>query len=310
MYLNLNNPLNLNKMKRINYIACGMVMAWMLAACQSEEEGNSRSIPTATFVATIDPQVNTRAADTQWDASDAIGITGQSGEVKYLNIAHTTTAGDGKFSLVDADNEIYYNDEETVTFTAYYPWTTDISSPIAFSTANQSQQKSFDFLFGTGTGSAESPLVNIAFRHVMSKMVFTLKPTDEFTLQQLKATEMTMKGLIVGGTFDALTGEVTVDTDATDLLEVDNNAPGTERATELAYTLILPPQQVDEPVTLSFTSEGVTFTTQLTLPDQNQLLLGTEYDVNITLRRQEAVIEGCTITDWTKKQMEDCTAEL
>lgn len=294
-------------MKPNTYIGC-MALGLLLAACQNEENENFRS--TATFVATINPQVNTRAADTAWDASDAIGITGKSGEVTYLNIAHTTAAGDGNFTLVDANAAIYYNDEATVEFTAYYPWNTDISSPIAFSTTDQSKQKSFDFLYGTGTGSSASPKVSIAFHHVMSKMVFTLKPGDDFSLQQLKAAQMTMSGLGVSGTFEALTGVVSVDTDADTSLQVDHNAPSTEQSNALVYTLILPPQQVGAPVTLSFTSEGVTFTAQMTLPDENSLLLGTEYDVNVTLRKQAAVIEGCTIVNWNKKQMDDSTAEL
>jgi hypothetical protein len=288
----------------------GLLTLLALASCDSHDASDPSTRTAARFVATIQSQADTRAADTSWDANDQIGVSGTSGSTTYTNIAHATAEGDGSFALVKAEDEILFMDEKEVTFSAYYPWTSDISSPLAFTVADLSKQKSFDYLYGTGTGSATSPTVSIAFHHVMSKLVFTLKATEEFTLADLKATKMKIEGLGVSGTFNASTGAVSLADDAATSLDVNDNAPSTEQTDALAYSLILPPQKAADAITLTFTSSGVTFTAQMTLPDENTLLAGTEYAVNVTLYKSAAVVNGCTITAWEKKTMDDLSAEL
>jgi hypothetical protein len=288
----------------------GLLTLLALASCDNHDASGPSIRTAARFVATIQSQADTRAADTSWDANDQIGVSGTSGSTTYSNIAHATAEGDGSFALVKAEDEILFMDEKEVTFTAYYPWAEDISSPLAFTVADQSKQKSFDYLYGTGTGSATSPTVSIAFHHAMSKLVFTLKTTDDFTLADLKATKMKLSGLAMSGTFNASTGAVSLADDAATSLDVNDNAPSTEQTDALTYSLILPPQKAADALTLTFTSGGVTFTAQMTLPDENSLLAGTEYAVNVTLNKSAAVVNGCTITAWEKKTMDDLSAEL
>ena len=53
---------------------------------------------------------------------DLIGVSGMSGGVPYTNVQYETINGDGNFTISNPGDEIYFQDGNTVTFTAYYPW--------------------------------------------------------------------------------------------------------------------------------------------------------------------------------------------
>lgn len=122
----------------------------VLTACNDNENdvvdtGSSQ----ATFTAAIDGQVNTRAYDQTWEAGDAIGISGTSGGTTYTNVQYVTTGGNGNFTAGTSGNEIYYQDDNPVTFTAYYPWI-NLESGVTTITADtraQASQSDFDFLW-------------------------------------------------------------------------------------------------------------------------------------------------------------------
>ena len=137
-----------NKMKA-KTIFMATLAAAVLTACNNDENnvidtGSSQ----ATFTAAIDGQVNTRAFDQTWEAGDAIGISGTSGSTVYTNVQYVTTGGNGNFTAGIQGNEIYYQDDNSVTFTAYYPWNNLAAgvTTIAADTRAQASQKTFDFL--------------------------------------------------------------------------------------------------------------------------------------------------------------------
>ena len=138
--------------------------AAVLTACNNDENnvidtGSSQ----ATFTAAIDGQVNTRAYDRTWEAGDAIGISGISGGITYTNVQYVTDSEgtNGNFRVETSGNEIYYQDDNPVTFTAYYPWA-NLASGVTTITADtraQASQSDFDFLWSRQTGSKASPNV-------------------------------------------------------------------------------------------------------------------------------------------------------
>jgi hypothetical protein len=310
-------------MKQNSKLAFGLCALLALCGCHNhdhdheipgiEPEPEKPVLTSATFVATITPQNVTRAADTTWDAYDAIGITGTSGSKAYQNVEYVTATADGSFAVVNTDEAIIYQDDDPVNFTAYYPWTAGATTSIKFSAANQSDQKSFDFLYATGTGSSAAPQVTLPFRHVMTKLSFTLKAGENITVEQLRALEMTLNGLVMEGEFNPLTGEVTLVTTSAAATDVavgeDSPRQTSEDGTEVEYFLIVPPQQLDEPLQITFTIGDATYTATLTLPDDNSLTDGVEYEVSITVNQTGAVIDGCTIKDWEKTTLDDIVAE-
>lgn len=107
-----------------------VTMTFLIARCDKD---NNVSVP-ATFTASID-DMQTRAAGTFWAKGDAIGISGKTGERTYTNICYLTSAGDGSFTVSPAadegDNNIYFESDSPVDFTAYYPFTGTQGKPAA-----------------------------------------------------------------------------------------------------------------------------------------------------------------------------------
>jgi hypothetical protein len=294
-----------------NWLFVVLLGALTLTGCCGHDD-ETYELTKADFTASIAQQNVSRAYDASWQAGDVIGISGVSGEVVYSNVAYVTAAGNGTFAPVNADNAITYMTDGRVNFTAYYPWQEGATSVIEFSTADQSRQSSFDYLYGTGSGVYTSPTVNIAFKHTMSKVVFTLKAGSDLSYEQLKAATMSMSGLVLQGSFNVATGETKVNSQRTaGEIVLGSDSPRTEDsdASTVSYSVIVFPQQLGQAVDLTFTSEGTTFTTTLTLPDENTLRDGTEYDVTVTLNKTSATVNGCTIADWEKKTLDDIVAE-
>ncbi len=276
------------------------------------QDNDAPTLTRAEFTATIAEQYLSRAANAAWDAQDEIGISGVTGLREYANVEYVTTAGDGVFAAVREAETILFTTDDPVTFTAYYPYSTEGTQPLTASTADQNQQRQFDFLYGTGTGSNAAPDVALAFTHRMAKVVFTLKTGEDVTYDELKAATMEVDGLVLSGTFDPQSGEAAADaTQSAATLTLDETTQRTldDEAETVSYEVILFPQQPAEALELTFHSGGAGYRTLLTLPDEHSLLVGTQYDVRVTLNKTEAVVNGCTIADWTLKDPIDLSAQ-
>ena len=114
-------------------------------------------------------EMQTRAHDTSWDVKDAIGV---SDDGNNANVKYETTNGDGVFSSTET---IYILGDESHNFTAYYPYSTDVTAGnkvISFS-------KPVDFMYGTATATRQNPNASFTFSHKMSELSFTV--TDAST---------------------------------------------------------------------------------------------------------------------------------
>jgi endonuclease G len=289
----------------------------VLASCGKDHENGGDNekqviLTPATFTATIAQHSQTRAVDTSWDANDKIGITGTSGEAVYTNVPYITTEGNGNFAPVNDDNIVAFTNDDAVNFTAYHPWKEGATSVINVSTADQNNQKSFDYLFGTGTGNYNNPQVKLYFNHVMAKVVITLKAGAEVTYDELKAAVIKLDGIILDGTFNVNTGATAIDqTKASETITLSAATTHTERSDSqtVEYVLILFPQQLGKSVDMTFVSGTNTFVTTLTLPDNNTIQEKTQYTVNVTLNKTNAIVNGCEIADWDMKVVDDLVAD-
>ena len=193
-------------MKQNKFYLLAAATALLLSACNNEEVPGTQESDLARFTGSIEG-VKTRAYDTTWENGDQIGITGTSGWETYTNITYNWNAS-GYFTADQKD--IYYNTPEDVAFSAYYPWKTELSSSTSydFNTDAQSQQKTFDFLYATGTGSKYEPEVEFNFTHCMSKLSFIVKAGADVTLDEVKAAKYSLRSFLNNGTFDRVTGKV------------------------------------------------------------------------------------------------------
>ena len=112
------------------------------------------------------------------------------------------------------DKTIYFNDTETKTFNAYYPYQSD-GGTVSVSTAADKQGSGIDFLFASGaTGDTHNPEVSFtgdhAFHHCMSLIKFTFKAGDGLIFNETEPAGYTLDGLKHEGTFDTATGTTAV----------------------------------------------------------------------------------------------------
>ncbi|WP_273198384.1 fimbrillin family protein, partial [Barnesiella viscericola] len=177
-------------------------LALTLAACNNDNENLNDGPVAAKFIADITPATRVNSEGTDWTEGDRIGVTGAG----FTNVPYKRE--NGKF--VTDGTTIYFNDTETKTFNAYYPYQAE-GGTVTVSTAADKQGTGIDFLFASGaTGNTHNPTVSFtgdhAFHHRMSLIKFTFKPGDGFIFNGMEPADYTLDGLKHEGTFDTATG--------------------------------------------------------------------------------------------------------
>ena len=92
-------------------------LALTLAACNNDNENLNDGPVAAKFIADITPATRVNSEGTDWTDGDRIGVTGAG----FINIPYVRESG----QFVPEDKTIYFNDTETKTFNAYYPYQSD-----------------------------------------------------------------------------------------------------------------------------------------------------------------------------------------
>lgn len=328
---------------KAKYLFTAAALLLGMSACNNDENENLTDGPVAaTFTGSIEKaKVSTRMADTNWEADNLIGITGKSGDTQYTNIPYKATQDgtDGNFEAVS--EQIYFQNLDEVSFTAYYPYNnfsdpekTDGKTKIKADTREQSLQKEFDFLYGTGKGSKANPVVPFSFEHRMSKLCLEVKGGDDVSFADLKKAVFGLDNLVHEGTFDyadkgntAPTGEAVPEWAFQGNETESQNIPAfsvkeEESSKKITYTLILFPQEFTDSK-LKFTAAidqggetGVQrFSAEINLNqvesnDGNKLVSGTQYNIPITIKKTQLTVGTPTITPWNKKDLEDIEAEM
>lgn len=285
----------------------GMAAVIALAAC--EKKKSEEPVPAGkavNFTAGINA-MKTKAAGTFWTDGDAIGITGETGGLKYTNIKYTTDAN-GKFAVADAAKTIYLQDADAATFTAYYPFAgteevapgTDgkVVKTIAAADQTADAQTQIDYLWAMGTAQVGQAEVKFKFSHCMTQLKLKFKAGAGVTLSNMTYT---LSGLKMAGSFNTLTGEAAADAaagaaDLKDIPVVFNNGG-------YSSSLILFPQLCATDPVLTVTLDKVSYTATLMVdPDQTtqqkELAAGTSYLYNVTLKKEGLLVEQTTIEDW------------
>lgn len=300
-------------------------LALTLAACSNDEtEKQVTNEPTAARFYGEISDATTRAAGTAWTADDAIGVTGKSGDITYTNIKYKFAEAGKPFGVATAGNTIYYQDYQSVNFTAYYPFSgTEKSAAQTVSktieaadqdVTNKSVESKFtpqsqiDFLYGTGTGArgTDDGKVEFDFEHKMSKLILNFTQGNEVDLNDL--TQYKLDGLEMNGTFNPADGTAAANTTETTktltIASTDGNFTPASSA-QVPSSLILFPQTAST-ATLTVTLDGKTYTATLTLPAKtapatgNGLESGKKYTYNVTIGTKEMIVSEADITDWTE----------
>ena len=279
-------------------------LALTLAACNNDNENLNDGPVAAKFTADIYESVSTRVNQdgTDWTDGDCIGITGAG----FINIPYVRESG----QFVPEDKTIYFNDTETHTFHAYYPYQSD-GGTVTVSTAADKQGTGIDFLFASGaTGNTHNPTVSFTgdhtFHHCMSLIKFTFKPGDGLIFNGMEPADYTLDGLKHEGTFDTATGTTAVTAAAESPITMQLGGATTSQ-------VIILPQGVTTSLDLKVSFNGLDYTTTLpnpSKPEANQFSAGYAYTYNITLNNKGITVEEPEITPWEPGNSNDVSITL
>lgn len=284
-------------------------LALTLAACNNDNENLNDGPVAAQFIADISPATRVNSEGTEWTDGDRIGVTGAG----FTNVPYKRE--NGKF--VTDGTTIYFNDTETHTFHAYYPYQSD-GGTVTVSTAADKQGADIDFLFASGaTGDTHNPEVSFtdktkdggpdnSFHHCMSLIKFTFKPGDGLIFNETEPAGYTLEGLKLEGTFDTATGTTAVTAAADSPITMQLNGA-------TASQVIILPQEVNSSLKLKVSFNGLDYTTTLpnpSKPEANQFSAGYAYTYNITLSNKGITVEKPEIKPWEPGDSEDVNITL
>ena len=279
-------------------------LALTLAACNNDNENLNDGPVAAKFTADIYESVSTRVNQdgTDWTDGDCIGITGAG----FINIPYVRESG----QFVPEDKTIYFNDIETKTFNAYYPYQAE-GGTVTVSTAADKQGTGIDFLFASGaTGDTHNPTVSFtgdhAFHHCMSLIKFTFKAGDGLSFNETEPAGYTLEGLKHEGTFDTATGTTAVTAAAESPITMQLGGATTSQ-------VIILPQEVNSSLNLKVSYNGQSYNAQLKLPatpTANFYTAGYAYTYIVTLNNKDIEVSDPTINPWESGDSNDASAEL
>lgn len=284
-------------------------LALTLAACNNDNENLNNGPVAAQFIADITPATRVNSGGTDWTDGDRIGVTGAG----FTNVPYKRESG----QFVTDGTTIYFNDTETHTFHAYYPYQSD-GGTVTVSTAADKQGTDIDFLFASGaTGDTHNPEVSFtdktkdggpdnSFHHCMSLIKFTFKPGDGLSFNETEPAGYTLEGLKHEGTFDTATGTTAVTAASESPITMQLGGATTSQ-------VIILPQEVTKPLELSVSYNGLSYNAQLKLPatpTDNFYTAGYAYTYNVTLKNKDIEVSEAQITPWESGDSNDASAEL
>ena len=272
-------------------------LALTLAACNNDNENLNDDPVAAKFIADITPATRVNSEGTDWTEGDRIGVTGAG----FTNVPYKREYG----MFVPDGTVIYFDDTETHTFHAYYPYQSD-GGTVTVNTAADKQGPGIDFLFASGaTGDTHNPEVSFtdktaeggadnSFHHRMSLIKFTFKAGDGIIFNGMEPADYTLDGLKHEGTFDTATGTTAVTAAAESPITMQLGGATTSQ-------VIILPQEVNSSLELKVSFNGLDYTTTLpnpSKPEANQFSAGYAYTYNITLSNKGITVEEPEITPW------------
>ena len=281
-------------------------LALTLAACNNDNENLNDGSVAAKFIADITPATRVNSEGTDWTEGDRIGVTGAG----FTNVPYKREYG----MFVPDGTVIYFDDTETHTFHAYYPYQAE-GGTVTVSTAADKQGTGIDFLFASGaTGDTHNPEVSFtdktdkggadnSFHHRMSQITLTIEAGDGVDFSVIKPERYTLDGLKLTGTFNTADGIATA----------DDGAQTGELTMELAdgnltsSVILFPQAAASLPLNVNYRSQNYRAT--LTVPE-GALKAGNNYTYTVKVRNRGIEVSQATIAAWNEIDGGEVGADL
>lgn len=277
-------------------------LALVLVSCSNDDENLNDGPVAAKFIADITPVTRVNSEGAEWTEGDRIGVTGAG----FTNVPYLRENG----LFVTDGTTIYFNDTETYTFHAYYPYQAE-GGTVTVSTAADKQGPGIDFLFASGaTGDTHNPTVSFtgdhAFKHCMSLIKFTFKAGDGISFSETDPAGYTLYGLKHEGTFDTATGTTAV-------TAISNTPITMQLGGATTSQVIILPQEVNSSLELKVSFNGQSYKATLKLPETptaNFYTAGYAYTYIVTLNNKDIEVSDPTINPWKPGDSNDASATL
>lgn len=258
-----------------------MLSPLFLQSCQQEEQllTGDESRREIVFTSIIDDSHLSRVVDASWEQGDKIGVFMKKAgteEVIRGNVPYVTKSGNGNFVGENGPMEFPEGEGVKVDFIAYYPYTTRAENfkQYGIDLTNQQDQRALDLMKAVNlvNRDATSPQGNLQFRHLLSKLVLNLTPSQGASLKGIKATVSALK--VKGNANLAADGIITLE-DQTASVEMFVNAEGTQ-----AEAVLLPQDLTDKlKITLELNGQQREVTTNIS----GKLEAGKKYICNLKI---------------------------
>lgn len=218
----------------LKLLAGMMLSPLFLQSCQQEEQllTGDESRREIVFTSIIDDSHLSRVVDASWEQGDEIGVFMKKAGTEAVirgNVPYVTKSGNGNFVGKNGPMEFPEGEGVKVDFIAYYPYTTRAENFKQYSIdlTNQRNQRALDLMKAVNlvNRDATSPQGNLQFRHLLSKLVLNLTPSQGASLKGIKATVSALK--VKGNANLAADGIITLE-DQTAAVEMFVNAEGTQ----------------------------------------------------------------------------------
>ena len=265
----------------LKLLAGMMLSPLFLQSCQQEEQllTGDESRREIVFTSIIDDSHLSRVVDASWEQGDEIGVFMKNAETEAVirgNVPYVTKSGNGNFVGKNGPMEFPEGEGVKVDFIAYYPYTTRAENFKQYSIdlTNQRNQRALDLMKAVNlvNRDATSPQGNLQFRHLLSKLVLNLTPSQGASLKGIKATVSALK--VMGNANLAADGTITLE-DQTAAVEMFVNAEGTQ-----AEAVLLPQDLTDKlKITLELNGHQREVTTNIS----GKLEAGKKYICNLKI---------------------------
>ena len=267
-----------------------------LAACSSLDDDSTWDVNggAVKFTSYISKH---KASGTTWASGDQIGIYMKTNGTALADAAvqnrQYVTDDRGNISAASAAEAIYYPEEGTADFVAYYPYTANVSgTTVPVDVSNQSDLAAIDLLYSNNaTGvSASTNAVNLGFSHQLANVVLTINA--DATIPTTVGLEAAVSGVPTSATFDLATGTLNV-AQTTGTVNFQVNAAGTK-----AEAILVPASLTNAQLQLTVAEKTVSVPLPASALEAGKSI---DFPVNVTNSGGTIYVSfgTATITDWT-----------
>ena len=309
-----------------------LTIALLLAACSNDndpaatnEEGRI-PLQVTGYISNFHLGV-TRAADSHWEEGDEIGIYAVNSGDQPTNLQSDQHApfklrngGTGEtdnhndtynFKVFFSNSPVYLpEDGSSIDVYGYYPYNATYTNPqdIPVDVSMQNPQKNID-LMTTGIVSCTTingdtrinklnPSCQLLFHHRLTKLVFNLKPGEDFTNKDIEgATSLTISNQRTEGTYNIYNNEFTYIGDADQKIFAVTAEYVAENYVKTFEAIVLPnattSPAVDRKVTIVVDGRSYTFT----ISSATSFDAGTKYTYNVTVYPFTVIVDPDKYTE-------------